>query len=141
MAQGTRKFPFTISLFLSFSATIEQRLFDLYLFFSTLFFFPFFINLKHVQAEAWVESLESKFVGLHIILAGEEVVMFHIHVCGAQRTYPYQNPIDQWLSGYDGNEYSNEVMGKWFGLYKRDTQIYICFINHPVHPVHPVYPV
>lgn len=53
--------------------------------------------------------------------------MFHLHVCGVEG-----NP---WLSGYDGGEYSNEIMGKWFGLYKRYLKIYICYINHPIHPV------
>lgn len=61
--------------------------------------------------------------------------MFHIHVCGAERLNPHIHPIDQWLSGYDGSNYSNEVMGKWFLNYKRDMRIFILFINHPVHPV------
>jgi hypothetical protein len=53
--------------------------------------------------------------------------MFHIHIMGACE--------NQWLSSYDGNDYSNNFMGEWFGQYKRDTKIYILFINHPVHPV------
>ena len=53
--------------------------------------------------------------------------MFHLHVMGTE-TGP-------WLSGYDGSEYSNDVMGKWFGLYNRDLKIYLLFVNHPVHPV------
>jgi len=53
--------------------------------------------------------------------------MFHLHVMGAE-TGP-------WLSGYDGSDYSNAVMGEWFGLYRRDVQIYLLFVNHPVHPV------
>jgi len=53
--------------------------------------------------------------------------MFHIHIEGASSK--------QWLSGYDGNEYSNSVMGEWFLNYSRPVQVYICFINHPVYPV------
>jgi len=53
--------------------------------------------------------------------------MFHLHVLGAIK--------NEWLSAYDGNKYSNRVMGKWFGLYKRDLRIYLLFVNHPVHPV------
>ncbi len=53
--------------------------------------------------------------------------MFHLHVLGAINT--------PWLSGYDGNNYSNAVMGEWFGLYSRDTKIYLLFINHPAYPV------
>ena len=53
--------------------------------------------------------------------------MFHLHILGAIE--------NEWLSAYDGNEYSNEVMGKWFELYKRDLRIYLLFVNHPVHPV------
>ncbi len=60
--------------------------------------------------------------------------MFHIHVCGVE-TQKTICPIGRWLSGYDGNDYSNKVMGKWFSQYKRDVQIFICFINHPVYPV------
>jgi len=53
--------------------------------------------------------------------------MFHLHVLGTIK--------NEWLSAYDGNEYSNGVIGKWFGLYKRDIAIYLLFVNHPVHPV------
>ena len=53
--------------------------------------------------------------------------MFHLHILGAIETL--------WLSGYDGSDYSNTVMGNWFGLYSRKLRIYIIFINHPVHPV------
>lgn len=53
--------------------------------------------------------------------------MFHIHVLGAIE--------NGWLSEYDGSMYSNLTMGMWFQQYKRDTKIFICFINHPVHPV------
>jgi len=53
--------------------------------------------------------------------------MFHIHIEGAINV--------SWLSGYDGCERSNKIMGEWYGLYKRDIKIYILFINHPVHPV------
>lgn len=53
--------------------------------------------------------------------------MFHLHVMGVEKR--------PWLSGYDGNKYSNNVMGEWFVLYPRDTQIYLLFVNHPVYPV------
>ena len=53
--------------------------------------------------------------------------MFHLHVCGVEES--------PWLSGYDGNDYSNKIMGEWFGLYPRNTKIYLLYINHPVHPV------
>lgn len=53
--------------------------------------------------------------------------MFHIHVCDTL--------ITPWLSGYSGSKYSNEVMGRWFGQYSKEIQLYILFINHPVHPV------
>lgn len=53
--------------------------------------------------------------------------MFHLHVMGTE--------TNGWLSGYDGNEYSNKIMGEWFALYKRDIKIYLCFVHHPVHPV------
>jgi len=53
--------------------------------------------------------------------------MFHLHVEGASNA--------PWLSEYDGSNYSNNIMGKWFRQYKRDIQIYILFINHPVHPI------
>jgi len=53
--------------------------------------------------------------------------MFHLHVEGA-----IEKP---WLTGYDGSEYSNNIMGEWFLLYPRDTKIYLLYINHPVHPV------
>ena len=53
--------------------------------------------------------------------------MFHLHVMGVE--------INAWLSGYDGNEYSNKIMGEWFQQYPRDTRIYLLFVNHPVHPV------
>lgn len=61
--------------------------------------------------------------------------MFHLVVMGAERKPANINPVESWLSGYDGNEYSNNVMGQWFGLYRRDVQIYLLFVNHPVHPV------
>ena len=51
--------------------------------------------------------------------------MFHLHVA-------IEAP---WLSGYDGNDYSNAIMGEWFSLYRRDIRICLCFVNHPVHPV------
>lgn len=63
------------------------------------------------------------------------MIMFHLHVCGAERLDPNESPFGQWLSGYDGNEYSNNFMAEWFGLYRRDVKIYLLFINHPVHPV------
>jgi hypothetical protein len=53
--------------------------------------------------------------------------MFHLHVLGAIEK--------EWLSEYDGSEYSNNLMGSWFRLYRRDVKLYLCFINHPVHPV------
>ena len=53
--------------------------------------------------------------------------MFHLCVMGVETT--------PWLSGYDGSDYSNKIMGEWFQLYKRDTKIYLCFVNHPVRPV------
>jgi len=58
---------------------------------------------------------------------GKDTIMFHLHVLGAIES--------QWLGGYTGSEYSNSVMGQWFGNYKRDLKIYLCFVNHPVHPV------
>jgi hypothetical protein len=52
--------------------------------------------------------------------------MFHLHVLGVTK---------EWLTGYNGSHHSNKVMGKWFGQYKLDIRIYLCFVNHPVHPV------
>jgi len=51
--------------------------------------------------------------------------MFHLHVAT-------EGP---WLSGYDGSDYSNSVMGEWFKLYRRDVKIYLLYINHPAYPV------
>jgi hypothetical protein len=53
--------------------------------------------------------------------------MFHLHILGAIET--------EWLTGYDGSEYSNKLMGEWFLSYRRDLRIYLCYVNHPVHPV------
>lgn len=53
--------------------------------------------------------------------------MFHLHVADII--------IPTWLSGYDGNKYSNRIMGKWFGLYRRDIKIHLLFVKHPFHPV------
>jgi hypothetical protein len=53
--------------------------------------------------------------------------MFHLHLG--------ENLTRGWLCGYDGDEYTNDVLGEWFGLYRRDVKIYLLFVNHPVHPV------
>ena len=53
--------------------------------------------------------------------------MFHLHIM--------EIICPKWLGSYDGSKYSNEIMGKWFGLYKRNIKIYLLFINHPAHPV------
>jgi len=53
--------------------------------------------------------------------------MFHLHVL--------ETATKGWLAGYDGSAYSNKVMGRWFGLYKRNVKIYLCFVKHPVYPV------
>ena len=52
--------------------------------------------------------------------------MFHIHVLGATEA--------TWLSSYDGSDYSNHVMGEWFGLYRSPIKLFIIYINHPMHP-------
>ena len=53
--------------------------------------------------------------------------MFHLHVMGVE-----EGP---WLSGYDGSDYSNKIMGEWFCLYRKKVKLYLCFVNHPVYPV------
>lgn len=53
--------------------------------------------------------------------------MFHLHILGTQ--------TEGWLAGYDESKDSNDAMGKWFLKYRRDVQIYLLFVNHPVHPV------